>query len=154
MMRLDRARLAAREDLATAGGLWLALRMVVWALVLPVLKHAIPIARLAPVMWSDRKGPTGVSPAHVIRLAGRISRAIPTRDNCLERSLLAYRFLSMAGEDPRLVLGVKSSDGGLSGHAWLTLDGTPVYDPVETPRDFPPLVVFGSKGERELTATP
>ena len=153
MTRLRRLRLAISEDLATPGGIWLGLRMLGWALALPVLKHVLPIGRLARLMWSDSHRRDRVSPARVPRLAQRISGVIPypSRDNCLERSLLAYRFLSMAGEDPRLVLGVNASQGNVRGHAWLTLNGRPVFD--ETGNDYPPLVVFGPKGERrELTA--
>lgn len=120
------------------------LRMVAWSLALPVLKHVIPIRRLVCMMWSPGTGARSPDRVQaVISLSARVTRARP---NCLERSLLAYRFLSRTGADPRLVLGIGRLDGTLSGHAWVTLDGVPVHEAPEAISGFTPLVEFGPDG--------
>jgi hypothetical protein len=56
---------------------------------------------------------------------------------CLRRSLLRYYFLREAGVPVNIVFGarIKSAQegGGIGGHAWLTLNGSPYY---ENPDDY------------------
>jgi hypothetical protein len=56
---------------------------------------------------------------------------------CLRRSLLRYHFLRRGGLPVRIVFGARLKDsregGGLGGHAWLTLNGSPFY---EDPQDY------------------
>ena len=49
-------------------------------------------------------------------------------ENCLERSLVLYRFLAEVGANPRLVMGVRLSDTGTDGHVWIEVDGEPFAD--------------------------
>lgn len=119
-----------------------------WSASLPLLKRLVPVRRLVALMWSPRGRRRFHGQEHaVLILAARLSRLRPRlRANCLERSLLAYRFLARAGCDPRLVLGVHRNGGVLTGHAWVTLNGKPVYEHRETLEQFTPLVEFGPQG--------
>ena len=69
---------------------------------------------------------------------------------CLERSLLAYRFLSGAGADPRLLIGIRVGGGSVIGHAWVVVDGEPLF---EQGADFETFFAFGRDGTLE-TSTP
>ena len=129
-------------------------RMLGWRIVLPVLKRAIPLRSLVRLMWSDARLPAGVSREAVVRLAGVVYKPDPagTRGNCLERSLLVYRYLAQACSDPTLVVGVDPSDGGVRGHAWVLVDGRPVHDSAEFLARQTPLVSFGAGGRRIATS--
>ncbi len=56
---------------------------------------------------------------------------------CLRRSLLRYRFLRRIGLPVFVVFGARFKErpegGGIGGHAWLTLNGTPYF---EHPADY------------------
>lgn len=56
---------------------------------------------------------------------------------CLRRSLLRYYFLRQAGVPVSIVFGArfksKPEGGGIGGHAWLTLNGSPYH---ENPQDY------------------
>ena len=143
----------ARRPAAT----WLALRMLAWSIVLPVLKYVVPLPSLARLMWS---GPhTERRPDReqlVTLLARRISRLRPGRhrDNCLERSLLSYRFLSMENADPHVVVGVRKSGDDIVGHAWVTVDGKPLYDAPSSLEQYVTLADFNRGGWARLTDGP
>jgi hypothetical protein len=64
------------------------------------------------------------------------------QDNCLERSLVAYRFLGRAGASPQLVIGVARDERGVRGHAWVTVDGRPIGESV--PGNFEVMMTFGT----------
>lgn len=122
------------------------MRMVPWALLLPVLKHLLPLPRLVRIMESSRqRARNAARERRVIRVAWWVSRLQLLRfpDNCLERSLLTYRFLSLAGADPHLMIGVARGDSGVLGHAWVVLDGEPVQDAPHTIASFAQLMEFG-----------
>jgi hypothetical protein len=132
-----------------------ALEMVGWSLALPILKHMLPTGRLAGVLWTPSRPPRSESRERaVVAASARLTRLRPgLRANCLERSLLAYRFLARAGADPRLVLGVGTLDGAVVGHAWVTLDGDPVHESREAVSGFTPLVEFGEAGRPSHVAS-
>jgi transglutaminase superfamily protein len=128
---------------------WLGIRMVMWSAVLPALKHLVPLHVLARWMWPRRR--TAPRPERVVAitfLARRIYRVRPflRRDNCLERSLLTYRFIAMAGMEPSLVVGARKSDEQIQGHAWVTVEGQPLMDGHEAPEQFTSLTEFGAGG--------
>lgn len=129
---------------------WLALRMAPWALAMPILKRALPLPALTRLMWSSRSGgPQGPAREQAIaKAAWWASRVQAWRfpNNCLERSLVTYRFLALAGADPRLVLGMKRGETGLMGHTWVTVDGVPVQDQPGWIDQFRRLVEFGPDG--------
>ena len=146
-----RVRRAAREttDARAPGGAWLALRMGAWSAALPLLKRVVPLLKLARLAWAGGAG--GRNPRRereIVRLSGALPRLRLARSgaNCLERSLLAYRFLAQANADPRLVVGVRREEGAMVGHAWVTLDGRPVHDTEAAVRQFVPVVEFGPDG--------
>jgi hypothetical protein len=130
--------------------------MIGWALVLPALKVRLPLERLVALMWADaREGRTRdvVGERQIIRLASVSHRAITAgrRDNCLERSLIAYRHLAARNAHPLLVIGARTGPGGLEGHVWVTVDGKPVHDEPEEIATYVPLTAFGPRGRRNST---
>ena len=148
--RLRRRLALLRGCISTRADAWLATRMVGWKLVLPVLKFVLPLSTLARLMWTEsRHRPSADREAQIATLATGLygPRSVRALSNCLERSLVAYRFLSEAGSDPLLVVGVGSADGDVKGHAWVTLRGEPVDEPPGSLDDFTPVVVFGPRGE-------
>jgi len=129
--------------------LWLAGRMLFWAALLPVLKRTTPLPRLVSVMTpGHRRAPDERRSAVVVTLARWTYKTGALRDNCLERSLITYRYLPAGNEDSRLVLGVRRGDDGPPGHAWLTIRGEAVHDTEATLEKFVPIVAFDLDGRR------
>lgn len=129
----------------------LLLRVLGWRLALPILKHAVPVRTLAGWMAAVPQPSPGVSVeprlarVDALRLMLTHGGRVVMSGNCLERSLVLYRFLGEAGAEPRLVMGVNRAGGAVGGHAWIELDGEPIEDTPET--TFAPVVVFGAGGE-------
>jgi hypothetical protein len=125
----------------------LALRTLGWMCVLPVLKRTVALPRLVRLMWVGPRGsvrdPEGEK--RVIQVVARLSRA--SGGNCLERSLILYRYLSRAGADPSLVVGMTRSDRYL-GHVWVTLDGQALLETSETLHAYAEVTAFGREGRR------
>jgi hypothetical protein len=122
--------------------------MLPWVLLLPALKRLLPLPRLARLMWAAPAASRRADADDVLALAGMLThyRPLPSRGNCLERSLLAYRYLARAGLEPSLIVGVAGSDGGgLAGHAWVELAGVPLREPEGVER-FTRVVAFVSEG--------
>jgi len=125
----------------------LALRMACWALALPLLKHMVALPRLAALMWHKSAGaPSKQDVDRVVRLSAAVARVrpLPGADNCLERSLIAYRYLSALNADPRLVVAVRTADPSGFGHVWVTLNGAPVLH--EDLSMFTPVLELGGRG--------
>ncbi len=141
----------SRETFASRSNVLLALRMTTWVLGLPLAKRLVPIERLAGRMWRD--GATERLPQRelfTMRLACRLTRF--SGSNCLDRSLILYRYLAAAGASPTLVIGI--SKQGRSGHAWVTVDGVPVADSDALLQRYEGIVAFGPQGRRLSTAVP
>ncbi len=137
---------AGRSIRSTADA-WLATRMTFWALVLPVLKHVVALPRLASFMWSDGRGvPDSREVDRVVRFSWAAARLrpLPKRDNCLERSLIAYRYLSALNASPSLVLGMRLDEHTDHGHAWVRLAGGPIA--AEDVSHFTPVLELGPHG--------
>ena len=81
-----------------------------------------------------------------IQIVARLSRA--SGGNCLERSLILYRYLSRANADPHLVIGMARPDTYL-GHVWVTVDDRPLLETPETLGSYTEVVSFGRGGARE-----
>ena len=97
-----------------------------WAALLPFLKRIMPLPRLVSVMTpAHRRAPDERRSAVVVTLARWAYKTGALRDNCLERSLITYRYLPAGNDDSRLVLGVRKGDDGPPGHAWLTCAASP-----------------------------
>jgi hypothetical protein len=150
---LDRRVARLRNVIRRPSDLVLFARMVGWAAALPVLKRRMPLPRLVETARPSSRA--SARPETVIALARWVYRIPGFRDNCLEKSLLTYRYLPAGPSAYRLVLGVRGSEAeGVPGHAWLTIDGAPVHDSPETLADFVPIVVFDGEGRREETSGP
>ena len=127
----------------------LALRMSPWALALPILKRIVSLRRLAQMMRQEGRGPRDrANERRIVAVSSALSRLRPPRfqANCLERSLLAYRFLTGANADVRIVVGVRTASGRLFGHAWVTVDGEPVHEPSAALSGLSRVVEFGGDG--------
>ena len=125
-------------------------RMLGWAAALPVLKRRMPLPKLVETAVPEERAGAGRRPETVIALSRWVYRIPGFRDNCLEKSLLTYRYLPAEAGRYLLVLGVRTSEGdGPPGHAWLTIDGVPVHDTDESLADLVPILAFDSTGRRE-----
>jgi transglutaminase superfamily protein len=119
---------------------WLFVRMLAWNYSLRGLKGVLPfktllrLARPAP-----RAGVDQVQLARVELLLHRMSR----HGDCLERSLVAYRFLLRAGARPTLYLGFDRDPPRRDGHAWVTVDGLPLLESSDFLERFAPVAVIG-----------
>ena len=131
--------------LARPGDALLAGRIYGWLCVLPLLKRRLSLAKLVRLMWLRPRGAArdSVRERRTIRAVARLSRA--SRGNCLERSLVLYRYLARATADPHLVVGMARPDEYL-GHVWVTVDGRPLLETAETLASYTELVGFGRDG--------
>lgn len=127
--------------------------MLAWRVLIPVLKRVMPIARLVSVLRGTPRG-TGSTrfpaPERIVelaRLACRV-RLLAPRDNCLDRSLIAYRYLIAAGECPALAIGVRRAEAKVLGHAWITIGGRPLGEPHGSLDLFSEVSSFGPSGLR------
>jgi Transglutaminase-like superfamily len=146
---LRRRAAQARRHLSSPADVLLLLRMSGWAAALPALKYVVPLRRLvrlaaAPVS-GDRSAQREKRVADLARVLYRSDLA-PLRDNCLERSLIAYRYLGRAHAKPELVVGMSKNGGDSLGHVWVLVDGRPLYDAPEKLGGFVPMVVFDPTG--------
>jgi Transglutaminase-like superfamily len=127
----------------------LAGRMLAWRLVLPVLKRFLALRRLAALMWSEHGGHVRPDRSErVVELADLVYRSghHPPRDNCLDRGLVLYRYLSAIGVHPRLVVGMRREGDEVRGHVWVTRDGTPLGDYEMSLESFTRVTAFGDRG--------
>jgi len=131
--------LARPRDALLAG------RIYGWLCVLPLLKRRLPLPRLVRLMWLRPRGTTRdrIRERRTIRAVARLSRV--SGGNCLERSLVLYRYLARANADPRLVVGMARPDEYL-GHVWVTVDGRPLLETTETLASYTEVVGFGRGG--------
>ena len=145
MRRLRRTR----SVLAGPADLWLALRMAGWLPLLPLLKYALPLPRLARLMSAAGSGPRQPERERRIVILGHWLYKFGTLgryDCCLERSLVTYRYLCRANAAPELVVGFRKEGGRTLGHVWVLLDGEPVHDSPAELGEYVPLAVFGPAG--------
>src|SRR5690606_19508667 len=66
--------------------------------------------------------------ARLVRLVQCVLRRVYRRDFCLPQSLILFHFLSGWDQPVRLCLGVRKAGHGISGHAWIELDGRPLAE--------------------------
>jgi hypothetical protein len=127
---------------------WLAARTVTWLCVLPVLKRLLALERLVRIMWHPPRGAARdpVREERTIRVVARLSRT--SGGNCLERSLVLFRYLARANANPHLVIGMAKPDEFL-GHVWVTVDGRSLLETPETLGSYTEVVSFGRGGARE-----
>lgn len=140
-----------RGCIRSPGDVWLAARMAAWRLAVPLLKWRLPLPRLARLMWTEARRPERdrAREQRIVTLAEALCGPHGGRvlDNCLERSLVSYRFLSQASAEPELAFGVaRHRDDPVRGHAWVRLDGEPVHDSAVALERFEELGAFGQGG--------
>jgi Transglutaminase-like superfamily len=152
---VTRSRLARLKNVVRSpADALLFVRMIGWAAALPVLKRRLPLPRLVEAALPRERPQSIPHPKTVIAFARWVYRIPGFQDNCLEKSLLTYRYLPADGGRYRLVLGVRASDAdGPPGHAWLTIEGVPVHDSPESLADLVPIVAFDSAGRREAVGS-
>ena len=124
----------------------LLIRMGAWSLVLPVLKRILPLPTLVRLM--SRTGSeerSAEKEKQIVRSARRVYR-LRRPGSCLERSLLAYRYLSNTNAEPQLVIGVRRDDRDVLAHAWVLVDGSPLYESSATLEPFVSVVEFAPDG--------
>lgn len=127
--------------LASQRDAWLAARALGWLCALPVLKRTLALERLVRLMWLAPGGNARDSgrERRTIRIVARLART--SGGNCLERSLVLYRYLARANADPHLVVGMARPDEYL-GHVWVTVDGQPLLETPETLGGYTEVVTF------------
>ena len=84
----------------------------------------------------------------MVRLASWIygSRPLTGGDNCLERSLLLYRYLSRTDAEVRLVVGFRNGGEALEGHAWVVVGNRAMAADTDERGAYAPVVSFGRHG--------
>ena len=152
MRRAVRHLRLLRRLVRTPGDAGLFARMAAWSAALPILKRATPLPRLVRLAHLDprRRSRDPEREAKVIALAEWLFKVRPerSRDNCLERSLVSFRFLGRLNARPELVVGVGTEGEKTIGHVWVTIDGRPVHDDGTAIASYDQVVVFGSDGRR------
>jgi hypothetical protein len=126
---------------------WLAIRMLAWRAILPVLERVVPMPTLVRLMGyhprvRDRNG----EPQRIVELAERVFDNPSSSQNCLGRSMVTYRYLSKTSVEPQLVIAFRKGAAPVVGHAWVTVDALPVHDSPDALDEFEPLVIFSSAG--------
>lgn len=148
--RARRHASSLHKSVSTPSDAWLLVRVLGWSLVLPIAKRTLPLPRLVRLMRARRHAPQrdAEREATIVTIAAWVFRTRPpgARDNCLERGLVAYRYLSRAGAGPDLVVGIARGAGGAHGHVWVTVDGRAVHDSQAVLAPFEPILAFASDG--------
>ncbi len=112
-------------------------------------KRTVPLPTLARIAWADPKAPLPRRPDAAVAGLTRLHRFVGIgRGDCLQSALVLYRELSRAGADPRLVMGFARDADGVTGHAWVEVDGCPVAERVEAVQRFTRTACFGQRGRR------
>jgi hypothetical protein len=142
------ARVAA--ELARPANSWLAARILCWASFVRVAKYVIPLRTLVQIVSpSPCPGSRDLSRERRIALFAEWSSRIVrprTSGNCLERSLVSYRYLVGAHADPRLVIGFRRGASGVLGHAWVLVDGQPLSDSPAIVAEYQVAMSFNADG--------
>jgi hypothetical protein len=149
-LRSVRRRLRTlRAHIRSLSDALLAARLLAWRLAVAPLKRTVPVERLVRLMASSSGRPASDAP-RVIELVDWIYG--PRRDtdlgNCLDRSLVLYRFLPRNGSSRRLVLGVRRDSGELEGHAWVIVGERVLGATSSSGAEFVSLVAFDAQGRR------
>lgn len=107
-------------------GWLLVVRMAGWRLALSVLKRLMPLERLVRLTASPGARQRDLGREELaVRVTARLWRS--SEGPCLERSLALHRELGRLGARPELVLGMSRVDSRLVGHAWVVVDGHPLF---------------------------
>lgn len=110
----------------------LALQITVLMILIRMGLRWLPLPRLLQYLSTSRR----TEPENFPRLqqaasyTDRILRLFPYNEkgNCLPRSLILYVMAARCGYHVKFHCGVRKSDNGLDGHAWLTVNGQPLLE--------------------------
>ena len=93
------------------------------SLLLKFIKIQTLLSWLTPRKNSSKKGV--VSPERIAQYVDSILalQILGLRPNCLNRSLILYRFLHKIGVMVKINFGIRKTDNDIEGHGWLTLNG-------------------------------
>ena len=128
----------------------LVLRILAWLAAMPILKRVVPVRTLGRAMHlrpavSHRDYERERRILTFARWGARLIRW--SRDgNCLERGLVAYRYLGQAGANPALMVGVGRTGESLMGHAWVIVDGIPMGECESRLASYTPVFVIAADG--------
>ena len=128
----------------------LLLRVIFWRTLLPVLKRTVALQTLVrwmcPRQLSRPRRDESCRRARLQTIRYFVSHAgrLAISENCLERSLMLYRFLGEVDANPRLVMGVRRDGGTTDGHVWIDIEGEPLLDSTTT--RYSPVLVFEAGG--------
>jgi len=124
-------------------------QLLPWYLFFAVTKHVVPLRMLVKLAWRDPR-PVPGAPTEREAVA-RVIRAVNllgwTDRDCLQRSLVLYRLLSLIGRDPILMVGLKRSGTGVEGHAWVMTNGRVLGEAPQHVEQFLPFCGFGRYGQ-------
>jgi hypothetical protein len=138
-----------RKHVRSPSDALLVVRLLGWRLALAVLKRTVPIDTLVRLMAT----PDGRSTRDTRRIVELVDWLYgPRRDrelgNCLDRSLVLYRFLSPNDPGTRLVLGMRRGSSELEGHAWVIAGGRAFGETTASGDGFVTLATFAADGRR------
>jgi hypothetical protein len=138
-----------RKHVRSPSDALLAVRLLGWRLALAVLKRTVPIETLVRLMAT----PGGRSTRDTRRIVELVNWLYAPRrnrelGNCLDRSLVLYRFLSRNEPGTRLVLGMRRGSSELEGHAWVIAGDRAIGATPANAGGFVPLATFAADGRR------
>ncbi len=90
-----------------------------------LMARMTPTGRRYARRWTDAE--------RIRRLSEMVVYQLPylNMGNCLKLSLLRFLHLTGRGFNVRFHMGVKPDRNGVTGHAWLTLNGEPLWEDAE-----------------------
>ena len=146
-------RAAVRISLASPRTGWLLTRMVAWKVTLALVKHALPLSTLVRLVdpGPRKRAIDAEECARVEWAVRRLGRVLAGGD-CLERSLVSYRFLARAGASPVLRIGLDRDAVRTEGHAWVTVDDRPVAETAASLAPYVEVAAFTPSGRDGGTA--
>jgi hypothetical protein len=140
-MTSRRVRRFAALAVSSPSDAWLLARMLIWSYGLHALKHVVSFKTLLHI--ARPRGATSIDKVQSGRVESLLKYLSGSGD-CLERSLVAYRFMLRAGARPTLFLGFEHAPPRRSGHAWVTVEGEPLLESADALERFAPVAVFES----------
>jgi hypothetical protein len=113
----------------------LALRMAFWVCVLSALAPLCSIPRAFRLITPRSRGlfacERRLAPARLAAVLDEILRldVAAFTPICWKRAAILYRYLRLSGRDPRILFGMhKREKPELAAHAWVEVDGVPVFE--------------------------
>jgi Transglutaminase-like superfamily len=109
-------------------------RMALWVAVLSIATRLYPLPRALRMVAANRANP---QPPNDSDVQQRLARAIDQllsidllifKPICWKRAAILHRYLSLHGITSRIVFGVRTDEGTVSGHAWLETDAGPILE--------------------------